>query len=433
METVFYTFCAYLPIHLLAYLPFLDILRYGKRWMALTVACNMAIHMLGVAWVVSIGRRDLVMVVGGAMVPISLALYFLNIKLSPGKLLFTYMLLVNYQNIAMGISAFLAARLFHASARSLECGLICLALFILAWQPIYRLFRYAAEQVYRIDAPRLWRLIWLLPAIMSGIVTILTGGLQAELVQSWSFLFARTSLLLCVVVIYWVLVNSLQGIQEQAALQEQLNFETHLLELQMDEQKKHSRLMMEHEEQLRRQRHDLRHQLTAIQQMAATHPERLKGYIASLIEAIPASPRIYCENPAVNAVVSHYDALCQERGIELQVRLSVPECSPHVTDGELCVIFGNLLENAVEACGRMTGGRSYIQLNSSIQYGVLTVTMDNSFDGPTTLEKGKYRSSKRNDFGIGLASIQSVARKHQGDARFEPEGSIFRSSVYLRL
>lgn len=76
METVFYTFCAYLPIHLLAYLPFLDILRFGNRWMALTVARNMAIHMLGVAWVIS-----------------------------------------------MGVAAFLSARLFHASARSLECGL----------------------------------------------------------------------------------------------------------------------------------------------------------------------------------------------------------------------------------------------------------------------------------------------------------------------
>lgn len=220
METVFYTFCAYLPIHLLVYLPFLDILRFGKRWMALTVAVNMAIHMLGVAWVISMGRPDLVMVVGLVMVPISLGLYFLNIQLSPGKLLFTYMLLVTYQNTAMGVAAFLSARLFHASARSLECGLICLGLFILAWRPMYRLFRYAAEQVYRINAPKLWRLIWLLPAIMSGIVTILTGGLQEELVHSWNFLFATTSLLLCVVVIYWVLVQPLEGIREQAVLQE---------------------------------------------------------------------------------------------------------------------------------------------------------------------------------------------------------------------
>ena len=122
METIAYTFCAYLPIHLLAYLPFLDLLRFGKFWMAATVAGNMVLHLLGVAWMISLGRPDLVMAVGLAMVPLSLALYFLNIRLAPGKLLFTYMLLVNYQSMAQGISAFCAVRLFHADARSLESG-----------------------------------------------------------------------------------------------------------------------------------------------------------------------------------------------------------------------------------------------------------------------------------------------------------------------
>ena len=83
METVFYTFCAYLPIHLLAYLPFLDILRFGRGWMAVTVVGNMTLHLLGVDWVISIGRPELVQAVGGAMVPISLALYFLIFYLVP--------------------------------------------------------------------------------------------------------------------------------------------------------------------------------------------------------------------------------------------------------------------------------------------------------------------------------------------------------------
>lgn len=433
METVFYTFCAFLPIHLLAYLPFLDILRFGRRWMVLTVVGNLAVHLLGVAWVTRIGRPELVMVVGFLMVPLSLLLYFLNIRLSPGKLMFTYVLLVNYQNIALGISAFLAARLFNASARSWQCGLLCLALFILAWVPMYRLFRYAAEQVYRIDAPKLWRLIWLLPAIMSGIVTVLTGGYQTQLVRSWNFLCARTSLLLCVVVVYWVLINSLEEIQKQAALQKQLDFEANLLELQINEQKKYSRLMLEHEAQLRRQRHDLRHQLAAIQQLADTHPERLKEYVSSLLNAIPASPRIYCENPAVNAVVSHYAARCAEDGVEVQIRLALPDGAGNVTDGELCVIFGNLLENALEACGRMEQGPKFIRLDGEVRFGVLAITMDNSFNGQAVREKGGYRSSKREDLGVGLTSIQTVAWNHQGDARFEPDGAVFRSSVYLRI
>lgn len=433
MEMVFYTFCAFLPIHLLAYLPFLDILRFGKRWMVLTVVGNLLAHLLGTFWAVQAGRMDLLTVVGMAMVPLSLALYFLNIRLSPGKLLFTYMLLVNYQIIAMGFSAFLADTLLHAPVRGWESGLFCLLIFILAWRPMYRLFRYAADQVYRIDAPRLWRVIWLLPAVMSAMVFVLSGGPDAQSAQSWRFLFSRIGLLVCVVLVYRVLVSSLEGIRKQAILQEQLNFETHLLQMQMEEQSKHSCLMMEHEEQLRRQRHDLRHQLAAIRQLADTDPSRLKAYVASLLEAIPAAPGTYCENPAVNAVVSYYATRLEEAKVALHIRLALPVQLEGVPDGELCIIFGNLLENAMEACGRMGEGERFVRLDAQVREGVLTVTMDNSFDGRAVMESGVYRSSKRGEPGVGLSSVQAVARKHQGDARFAPEGPVFRSCVYLRI
>lgn len=433
METVVYTFCAYLPIHLLAYLPFLDLLRFGKGWMAATVAGNMAVHLLGVAWAMAAGRPELVAAVGLAMVPVSLALYFLNIKLSPGKLAFTYVLLVNYQNIALGVAAFLAARLFHAGPRSMESGVLCLALCALACLPMYRLFRYAAQQVYRIDAPRLWRVIWLIPAMMSGIVTIFTGNLQEDLVGTWQFILTRTSLLLCVVVVYWVLLSALEGIQKQAVLQEQLRFESHLLETQISEQKRHNQLMVEHMAELKQQRHDLRHQLTAIRGLAGDGNPQLRRYIDDLLDTIPAAPQEYCDNQAVNAIVSHYAALCREQGIETDIRLSVPTRTEQTTDAELCVIFGNLMENALEACGRMTAGKKFIHLGSRVDMGLLTIIMDNSFHGQFKQEHGKYLSSKRDDFGVGLSSIQAVARKRGGDARFDTDGNVFHSSVYMQI
>ena len=130
--------------------------------------------------------------------------------------------------------------------------------------------------------------------------------------------------------------------------------------------------------ELRRQRHDLRHQLAAIQQMAETHPEQLKEFISSLLDAIPAAPRTYCENPAVNAVVSHYAARCQGQVLDVQIRLDLPQRLEWVTDGELCIIFGNLLENALEACGCMEQGRKFLRLGSQVHYDVLTITMDNN-------------------------------------------------------
>ena len=80
------------------------------------------------------------------------------------------------------------------------------------------------------------------------------------------------------------------------------------------------------------------------------------------------------------------------------------------------------------------GGKKFIQLNSSLEYGVLTITMDNSFDGQARQEDGKFLSSKRAGVpGVGLSSIRAVAKAHQGDARFEADGQVFRSSVYAKL
>ena len=98
------------------------------------------------------------------------------------------------------------------------------------------------------------------------------------------------------------------------------------------------------------------------------------------------------------------------------------------------MVFANLLENAVEACERMAGGDKFVRLNSSLEYGVLTITMDNSFDGKAAVKDGNFYSSKRTDTpGMGLSSIRAVAKAHHGDARFEADGRVFRSSMYVKM
>ena len=80
----------------------------------------------------------------------------------------------------------------------------------------------------------------------------------------------------------------MEGLEQQAALGQQLIFESRLMETQIAEQKKHSQLMVEHMAELRRQRHDLRHQLTAIRGLAGDTNPQLSKYIDDLLDTIPA-------------------------------------------------------------------------------------------------------------------------------------------------
>ena len=214
---------------------------------------------------------------------------------------------------------------------------------------------------------------------------------------------------------------------------EKLVFDMNLLENSLAEQKKYNAMIAKNEEITKKQRHDLRHQLIVIKELAGNKNPSLTEYLDSLIHSIPHVPKKYCENKAVNSIISHYAAICADEAIMLETKLNVPESDNPVLDNDLCLVFGNLIENAIEACRRLNNSGCFIRLNADIRYKTLIITMDNSFDGHFTVRNGKYISSKRNDVGIGLSSIRSVAVKYGGETEFKTKDDVFQSSLYFQL
>ena len=241
----------------------------------------------------------------------------------------------------------------------------------------------------------------------------------------------------CFILLFLLIIGIFVGIyvKDSLDLQRQmtkLSYEEKILWIQKEEQRNFADQLVKNEEALSRQRHDLRHHLTVLQELAGSNTE-LAEYLSTLEMKIPQKQEKFSENQVVNAVISHYATRCEQEGIRLTVRLALPESTKQSINSDLCVIFSNLLENAVEACLRMEDGERYIQMNSTWNHRTLTVLMKNSFDGTVSKIGDRFRSAKRNDYGVGLASIQSIAEEAHGGVDFHAEGKIFSSSVYLRL
>ena len=92
-----------------------------------------------------------------------------------------------------------------------------------------------------------------------------------------------------------------------------------------------------------------------------------------------------------------------------------------------------MLENAEEACRRMKDGDKYILLKARIHGGLLFISMDNSYDGIFQVKNGHFISRKRNEEGIGLKSVRSLAQSHAGSAEFIPGEKMFRSEICIML
>lgn len=202
---------------------------------------------------------------------------------------------------------------------------------------------------------------------------------------------------------------------------------------QLSMQKEHYRHINESMEETRRLRHDMRHYIRLLSTMAdegnVGEIRRFLGQMAPVVEDL--NPLTYTGNYALNAVLSHYLSMARSAGIETDVSIMLPE-TLGIPEEDICVIFGNLLENGIEACERQAEGeKRFLFLRSSQEKGRLLIVLDNSYEGNVRYSQGYFCSSKRNGVGIGVESVKTIVKKYEGTAIFEPEERIFRVSIAI--
>ena len=278
-------------------------------------------------------------------------------------------------------------------------------------------------------------LLFVIPSTMIALCSILEL-LNYNIVFTWLFTsIFQTGIL------FFICYTAIGGglyIKEYIAMKrknEMLSFQARISEHQISAQKAHHNLVITTEKQIKEQKHDLKHHFIIINQMIENNQKQeVQTYIKQLWSDIPVEAEVhYCENIAVNAIISHYANVAKSKHIDTSVNFFVSENNEHISDQNLCVIVGNIFENAIEACDRMDYGRKFIRLSSYTQQNLLTMVMDNSFDGKYTKKDNMFVSQKRKALGTGTSSVSAVAQKNGGDAIFEISDFVFKSSIYVKL
>jgi signal transduction histidine kinase len=185
--------------------------------------------------------------------------------------------------------------------------------------------------------------------------------------------------------------------------------------------------------------HDTRHHLVALSAMASAGKiDDLGQYLSRLLEQYGStnSDR-HCENDVANAILGGYISIAREKGIAVSAELDLLQ-KMGIDDYELCTLFGNSLENAIEACQRIPEGsalfaKRYIKLKSKVEQDRLTIRIENSFQEDPSTEKGGFASSKGARGGIGLESVRAVLDLYHGCMSCKRQGSVFVFSAVLCL
>ena len=91
------------------------------------------------------------------------------------------------------------------------------------------------------------------------------------------------------------------------------------------------------------------------------------------------------------------------------------------------------MENANEACQLVQEDKRQATLKMRVIGNILVLTLDNTFNGKCVYSGDKLLSSKRDyrEPGIGLASVEDIANKYQGELQIKQKDDLFCVSVLL--
>ena len=462
-EVCLYSLLNFVPFMGLALYPFQNRLRFSKKVTAGMILV-LTLLQLFLGNLAAFGKEGNGAFLSALSSLIYAIFYLTAVKMPVGKTLFTLLMISNLANFLVVSSKCIEGQIFPELARQSyrwSYSLIFFLVQLVFWLPLFIYIKQIyTPAVEKEPSGREWSYLWLIPGTFYLIwydtiyanenLSSLEIALRPKNAICLFFINAGACL------IYYI-VSELVLEQRKTLELQQKNYQLSMQAFQYDNLQ--NKITEE-----RRARHDVRHHVLLMQTyLQEKNYEALEEYLQHYQREIPGGELIsYCENAAVNAVLLYFAQEAQRRGIEFEVRVNLPR-ETGMEETDLSVLFGNLLENALDACeeeiekiqkGQSAQSEQKLQeaektqdgqihlygeteksnvgkviINASQKGQALCVTVDNTFSGKLRQDReGRLLSTKHRGSGMGTESVKMIAEKYHGVCRFEVADGMFCAS-----
>ena len=170
--------------------------------------------------------------------------------------------------------------------------------------------------------------------------------------------------------------------------------------------------------QLRDVKHNMKNNLVSILAHAENGEcDKIISFVYEIMEegAISTSAITNSGNIVIDSLIGYWHMIAQKAGIDFSVNINVPMKMPF-KGADLCLILGNLLENAVEGAEKAKIEK-YLKIWMKYDKENLLLSIENSYEGRLIKTKSNILKSTKLDaenHGIGIPSVKRVAAKYHG-------------------
>ncbi len=181
-------------------------------------------------------------------------------------------------------------------------------------------------------------------------------------------------------------------------------------------------------------RHDYHNHIqTMIALEASGETERLREYLFDLNRDLTqVDTVIKTGNVMADAILNSKLSLIKNHGIGTAAKAALP-ASLKISDVDLCVLIGNMLDNALEACLRQQNGERFIRVYIGTLKKQLYISVTNTTGVVHKTQRGYVSTKNEPSHGFGLMRIDRIASKYGGSVNRQSEEGVFATEIMLPM
>lgn len=209
-----------------------------------------------------------------------------------------------------------------------------------------------------------------------------------------------------------------------------LNTELTLLKMQYENVKETEENLTTLYESTYSLKHDLEKHFIAIRTTAEQNNNKsIIEYVDSIINKYYkyAHKMVFTNNKIFNAIINTRLEICQHKEINAKIKVE-NDVLNNVKNEDIVVLFGNILDNAIEAAEKTTD--KFISLEIQKQGVYISIYMENSFDGLFDPEL-KSRKNGKQEHGIGMKNVRKIVEEYNGMMKCFSERNMFCCDILL--
>ena len=209
------------------------------------------------------------------------------------------------------------------------------------------------------------------------------------------------------------------------------NEQENILKLQISNMRERIAEINLSEEAFRIERHNFRHKIDSIATMIESKQydeviEYLQKYHKTLDEI---KVKRYTTNAVIDSILASYLQKAESNQIKITTSIKLPDTLP-VDEVGLSVVFANAIENAINACMKLSPEDRYIEIQA-ITYPCFMIQISNSFDGNISLDKNGVPVSTKSEHGLGTRSIVAFCEKAGAAYEFKTNDRKFSLRIVI--